>query len=605
MLLDAIGVAPEMTVIRPFGNFGDELIWAGTRELLSGHVYREIGVDQLASAGGELAVISGGGAWSRRYNEFMPEVLAVAELRFERVIVFPSTFEVSEDRVRAALESTRALVFARELESFGQIRGLCRARLAHDCAFFADLSGYAAAGEGELNAFRVDGESRGLRALPADNVDISDSAESLDDWLHSIERHAVVNTDRAHVMIAAAMMGKTVKYASSSYFKVNAIAQFALGEYDVNPLPEPDPPLNTVASNELNGTLGVARPDAQSQVTIVVISRDRSDDVSRAIDSVLEHGSDAQLVVLDRNSLPQTRDALAAAAARAPRAHFKLADRDSGEAASLRLASELASSEYVMFLRDDMSLTAGSLPQLVDVLDSDPEASAVTSSVVDESGRTLRCGGWPLVDSETVSVDLAPADNAGVTGWVPTHGTLFRRTALERNPFADGMDVTCQNADWVLRMSRSEPGTLRACPAARVAASPEDSARHGSSFVERAKAARALSAHANFYARHGLILTAALSELVPELGDSEGVIDTTRAGLLLELVAARGDAWTLMEWMHGGLEPLLGSASRDDLAQVPRERFEWLEQRNETLTAIENGGWWKLRGRLLFLRRGR
>ncbi|MBJ7459099.1 MAG: polysaccharide pyruvyl transferase family protein [Thermoleophilaceae bacterium] len=594
-----------MTLIRPFGNHGDELIWAGTRELLGAHVYREIGIDQLASAGGELAVISGGGAWSRRYNEFMPEVLAIAEMRFERVIVLPSTFEVSEDRVRTALENSNALIFARELESFEQIQGLCRARLAHDCAFFADLSDYGADGAGELNVFRMDDESRGLRALPADNEDISETAESLEAWLRTIERHAVVNTDRAHVMIAAALMGKTVKYAESSYFKVRAIAEYALGDYDVSPLPEPDPLPEIPPPADTAGRLGVARPVAPEQVTVVVVSRDQGDAVTSAIDSVLEQGDHAQLLVLDRNSRPQTRDALAAVAPRAPHAQFKFADRDSGAAASLRLAAELATSEYVMFLRDDMRLTPGVIEQLVAVLDTEPGASAVAPSVVDEAGGILHCGGWPLVDSESAGFEHLVAVDTGVTGWVPAHGTLFRRSALIQTPFADGMDVACQNADWVLRATLAEPESLRACPTATVVSRIEHSVGHGTSFIDRARAVRALSAHANFYAQQGRLLAGPLTEHFPELRDRDGILDATRTRLLLELVAARGTSWTLMEWINGGLEPLFKGDSDAALTQVSREHLEWLEQRNASLTGIENGGWWKLRNRLQFFRRAR
>jgi hypothetical protein len=42
-----------------------------------------------------------------------------------------------------------------------------------------------------------------------------------------------VKTDRAHVMIAAALLGKVVDYWTSSYHKVPSIADYALKAFPV------------------------------------------------------------------------------------------------------------------------------------------------------------------------------------------------------------------------------------------------------------------------------------------------------------------------------------------------------------------------------------
>ena len=64
------------------------------------------------------------------------------------------------------------------------------------------------------------------RGLPSDNVDISAQSPSLDAWLWTIARHERIRTDRAHVMIAAAMLDKTVEVRPSSTHKVPAIARW-------------------------------------------------------------------------------------------------------------------------------------------------------------------------------------------------------------------------------------------------------------------------------------------------------------------------------------------------------------------------------------------
>lgn len=233
-LLDLLDGA-EATFVRSHGNLGDDLIYAGTRKLLAGASYTEVEAKKLKGARGHTALLSGGGAWSRAFHKHLPHVLPELEKRFERVIVMPSSFDVSVDSVRDALERTEALVFARELESYRQIRDLCDADIAHDCAFYFDFEPYKRRGEGRLIAYRTDREStRGGEQLPRRNNDISKTCQSLDEWLWTISRHDTIETDRAHVMIAAAMLGKRVEYSATTYHKVPAIAEFSLRGFPVH-----------------------------------------------------------------------------------------------------------------------------------------------------------------------------------------------------------------------------------------------------------------------------------------------------------------------------------------------------------------------------------
>lgn len=130
--------------------------------------------------------------------------------------------------MREALSRTRAVVFARERESYEQIRHLCDARLAHDTAFFFDFSPYRSGfHQGVLNAFRLDAEALGA-PIPKDNRDISSECHTLDEWLWTISRHDLIRTDRAHVAIAATMLGKKVEYRRTNYHKVPGIVEFSI-----------------------------------------------------------------------------------------------------------------------------------------------------------------------------------------------------------------------------------------------------------------------------------------------------------------------------------------------------------------------------------------
>jgi exopolysaccharide biosynthesis predicted pyruvyltransferase EpsI len=230
-LLNAIGDSDDITFVRIHGNIGDHLIYAGARQLLSGVQYKERSVLHLQGVRGHTAILSGGGGWCGTYHD-VPFYLPQVEKRFERVIVFPTSFDTSIGIVKKILSGSKAIIFARERESYRQIRDLCNSDIAHDSAFFFDYRPFIRPGLGVLNAYREDREAVGYK-VPKDNNDISLTCESLDEWLWEIARHAVIRTDRAHVTLAAALLGKRVEYRSSNYHKVPGIVEFGLKGFPV------------------------------------------------------------------------------------------------------------------------------------------------------------------------------------------------------------------------------------------------------------------------------------------------------------------------------------------------------------------------------------
>ena len=245
-MLDAINHSPDLTILRSWGNRGDDLIYAGMRNLLRDRAFREYDIRFLGQVPtGHTAVISGGGAWCKPFHAIASMLPAVEE-RFSRVIVFPSSFDIEEPVVLQVLLRTRATIFARERYSYEQIRHLCEARLAHDTAFFFDFNPYRTGPQnGVLNAFREDAEATGAQ-LPESNRDISNECSSMDEWLWTISRHELIRTDRAHVVIAGAMLGRQVEYRPSSYHKVPAIVEFSIPPNLATPIREGNGPETTV-----------------------------------------------------------------------------------------------------------------------------------------------------------------------------------------------------------------------------------------------------------------------------------------------------------------------------------------------------------------------
>jgi exopolysaccharide biosynthesis predicted pyruvyltransferase EpsI len=232
-ILHLVADAPDVTFIRHKGNIGDDLIHAGTRRLLADIPYQEVGTWDLQNAHGHTALITGSGGWCIPFHHQLPDALAVIEDRFERIIILPSSFDLAEPRVRDALQRTKALVFARERKSYEQIQEVCNAEIGHDCAFYFDFSPYRRRGNGRLVAYRTDAESA-RAGVPAGNNDISVACFGLDHWLWTIARHDTIVTDRAHVMIAAAMLGKRIEYHGTNYHKVPAIAEYSLSGFPIS-----------------------------------------------------------------------------------------------------------------------------------------------------------------------------------------------------------------------------------------------------------------------------------------------------------------------------------------------------------------------------------
>ncbi|HWF71746.1 MAG TPA: glycosyltransferase [Solirubrobacteraceae bacterium] len=638
-LLAEIGAGHDLTFVRGLGNRGDELIWAGTRRLLEEHVFREIGVDELASHEGEVALLAGSGAWCRPYSEFMPRALAIAELRFDRVIVLPSSFDVGEDRVREALARTNATVFAREPRSLQAIAGLCRARAAHDCAFFFDFSRYRTEGTGTLNAFRTDLEATEGELLMADNDDISVTCTSLEAWLQAIARHALVRTDRAHVMIAGALMGKEVEFAPSSYPKLEPMAAASLSAFPVREIAAPRDPRGSGSANgratrrvyeRLRAALTpppALAAEGPARVTAAILSRERPELVAAAVRSVTAATVPVAVLVIDNNSGPPTRRALTALAGEDSRVELRLADRNLGCAGGRRLAVELAKTEFVLFLDDDAELMPGALEHLLADLDAHPDAEGVTALVVGGDGRVLHYGGWIAVSEETAGFvldgegvpfedpSLAPS---GPSGWIPGTAALLRTRTLREFPLDPGMAAYYEDNDWCYRVEQSRPGSFRRCREALVLHH-----RHVpmlSPLAACSDKVEKLLAQAHFLHAHGRLLDSGLRLLVPELRCADGTIDTEVARLLLELIAARGTDWATMAWLGGDLDPLLGRVRlraelehAEELARAheadlvshaatlarTRATAAALEHHHQTLLLITAGGWWRLRSRLL------
>ena len=233
-----IGSAEVVTFVQGRGNTGDRFIELGIRQLLRGRRVEEVNGAELGHNRGDIALLAGGGAWCEPWHGFMPDLLPRIEERFSRVIVLPSSFDIAVPKVKAALSRTQATIFAREKISYRAISAICSSTgLAHDCAFYAKIPRVGRPKFKLLNAFRTDRESLLLKTyscLPKDNIDVSAVNGDVGQWLAVIADYELIRTDRAHVMIAAALLGRRVEYYPSNYHKVDGIAEHSLKGFPVS-----------------------------------------------------------------------------------------------------------------------------------------------------------------------------------------------------------------------------------------------------------------------------------------------------------------------------------------------------------------------------------
>lgn len=219
------------------GNWGDGLIRYATERFFRHNGFQYVGVSlaramslspedlrQLSSSSKVRMVYSGGGAFLDKYrmHRRMPALIE----RSERMLVLPHTFAVP----RRKLGFRRSDILFRRDES-GSKEFAPRSIFCHDMALGLGRIAASYAGSGVGYFFRGDVERVKDMPAPEGNRDISaEGTENtpMSDFLDAIARFGTIHTNRLHVSIAAAMMGRRVHLYANSYFKNSSIYEASL-----------------------------------------------------------------------------------------------------------------------------------------------------------------------------------------------------------------------------------------------------------------------------------------------------------------------------------------------------------------------------------------
>ncbi len=233
--LEGMGQRLPLIYVPNTGNWGDSLINNGARAFLAqlSHPYAEATQRQVLESRGSsfeaALIVAGNGGWCRHWSH-IPEFVEAACEMFREVVLLPTTIDT------APLFVPRENLTAFVRDDTLSLANAPSATFCHDLAFLLPI--FAEMRESRpraLHAFRLDGESaRGNFDLPATNLDWSLFGTHEDDPLLFLEFMAgfsQVLTDRLHVAIGAAMLGREVHLWPNDYGKIRAIYQSSLKPY--------------------------------------------------------------------------------------------------------------------------------------------------------------------------------------------------------------------------------------------------------------------------------------------------------------------------------------------------------------------------------------
>lgn len=227
---------PAIFVINP-GNWGDALIREGAERFL-----RHYDIDYVAvhlkdfekkrldlnvlkrqiGHNDPVMIYNGCGAFTKHYPSLVGRVQRLA-VHFSTVMVMPSTINID---MRLDQFPSDTHVFVRD--RYESQEALPGSLFCHDMAFFLDLLGPAPR-KSNGYFFREDREAPlDTRLVPKgeQNKDLSKfgkSQDPIDGLVRGVADYHQVHTNRLHIGIAAALLGRKTLLSGNDYFKIRAI----------------------------------------------------------------------------------------------------------------------------------------------------------------------------------------------------------------------------------------------------------------------------------------------------------------------------------------------------------------------------------------------
>lgn len=230
----------KIDYIIPGGNKGDGLIYEGLKKYFKTYnIQTNILNNNNFTKQNNILFIAGGGAFSKAFhkgNHYKPNLIN----KYNEVWILPSSFDISVIPVIDFLNKlnyNNIKIFARELKSYHDLQKVYKGKvfLDDDTAFNLDFSKYKIKGSGVIYAIRQDSENNKNINDYFKNKKINDLSkgphQNWKELLEEISKYEEVHTNRAHISIAATLMGKKTYVYPSNYFKQKEIFKYSLQKY--------------------------------------------------------------------------------------------------------------------------------------------------------------------------------------------------------------------------------------------------------------------------------------------------------------------------------------------------------------------------------------
>lgn len=218
------------------GNWGDALINQGSVQFFE---YYGIDHDSLSreeletildktpeALKNETVVVGGGGGWCDNWSS-TPDFVRRISHGVADVIVLPSSFSLQF--------SAPANVYLFRRDNFESGKYAATSVFCHDMALFLELPRVQTGNElWKLQAFRTDIERHPDAVDHKPSIDISllgDSSHQAQPFFEIVNRFEEIHTDRLHVAIAGAMLGKKVRLFPGNYSKSHDVWRSSLREH--------------------------------------------------------------------------------------------------------------------------------------------------------------------------------------------------------------------------------------------------------------------------------------------------------------------------------------------------------------------------------------
>ncbi len=213
------------------GNYGDALILNGAWQVFKDLNIRTNDITIDSPVGNNVLIINGNGNFIDLYEQ-VRDIVIKNHLLYKEIIILPSTIYGKLQQPLLQSLKEHVTIFCREKMSYAFVKEHavnCKVYLWHDLAFYNHMP-TVPEGVGELNAFREDDE-KFLLKKPANNIDVSkrgSQSTPLDEFIKILGAYKTINTDRLHVCIGSAMLGKQVNFYPNSYYKNKAIYEYSI-----------------------------------------------------------------------------------------------------------------------------------------------------------------------------------------------------------------------------------------------------------------------------------------------------------------------------------------------------------------------------------------